>query len=168
MWGTGSRPLTAAQQYLHLGSNPICIGTGVLRPGRLTWSYEASPTPLGRLYLVRINYRQGRTPNAFVVDPDLTALAGDRRLPHVYEQKPTRLCLYLPRAGEWTGWMRIDHTIVPWVYLWLFYFEEWLVSDEWKGGGVHPRNSTHRAQGPLRHRDPTRASQTGRVSDSAE
>jgi hypothetical protein len=22
--------------------------------------------------------------------------------------------------------------------LWLFYFEEWLWSDDWKGGGMHP------------------------------
>jgi hypothetical protein len=34
--------------------------------------------------------------------------------------------------------MRIDDTIVPWVYLWLAYFEEWLWSDDWKGGGEHP------------------------------
>jgi hypothetical protein len=27
---------------------------------------------------------------------------------------------------------------VPWTALWLFYFEEWLTSDDWKGGGIHP------------------------------
>jgi hypothetical protein len=37
--------------------------------------------------------------------------------------------------------MRIDNTIVPWAILWLFYFEEWLSSDEWKGGGEHPLES---------------------------
>ena len=34
--------------------------------------------------------------------------------------------------------MRVDQTIVPWTTLWLFYFEDWLSSDEWKGGGLHP------------------------------
>ncbi len=34
--------------------------------------------------------------------------------------------------------MRISETIVPWVNLWLFFFEEWLISNDWKGGGVHP------------------------------
>jgi hypothetical protein len=62
-------------------------------------------------------------------------------LPHVYQQKPTWLCLYLPRAREWSGWMRIDQTVVPWAALWLFYFEEWLDSDDWKGGGEHPRGA---------------------------
>ena len=27
---------------------------------------------------------------------------------------------------------------MPWAALWLFYFEEWLGSDDWKGGGEHP------------------------------
>ena len=36
--------------------------------------------------------------------------------------------------------MRLDQTIVPWTTLWLFYFEEWLASDDWKGGGMHPRD----------------------------
>ena len=55
-----------------------------------------------------------------------------------YDQNPPRLCLYLPNTGEWTSAMRLDQTIVPWSILWLFYFEEWLVSNEWKGAGVHP------------------------------
>jgi len=38
--------------------------------------------------------------------------------------------------------MRIDQTIVPWAVLWLFYYEEWLVSDRWKGGGEHPPERT--------------------------
>jgi hypothetical protein len=52
----------------------------------------------------------------------------------------------LPRADEWRNWMRIDQTIVPWTALWLFYFEDWLVSDLWKGGGEHPAESKERRQ----------------------
>lgn len=33
--------------------------------------------------------------------------------------------------------MPLDETVVPWAALWLYYFEEWLVSDDWKGGGKH-------------------------------
>ena len=92
------RPLTAAQQFLSLRGNPICVGTGALQAGRLVWRYRASPTPLSREYGIRIDYRQGGLPQATVYDPDLTTLSGGRRLPHVYAQKPARLCLYLPRA----------------------------------------------------------------------
>jgi len=134
------RPLTAAQQFVNLRGNPICAGTGELRAGRLVWRYSASPTPMSRVYQMRIDYRHGDVPQVFVDDPDLAGLAEaeGRRLPHVYQQRPARLCLYLPRAGEWSGWMRIDQTVVPWAALWLFYFEEWLDSDEWNGGGAHP------------------------------
>ena len=34
--------------------------------------------------------------------------------------------------------MRIDQTFVPWATTWLYYFEDWLISDEWKGSGKHP------------------------------
>ena len=135
------RPLTAAQQFLNLRKNPICAGSGMLKAGRLVWRFRAAPTPLSREYSLCIDYRQGKTPRVFVEEPDLLVLAEGRRLPHVYEQKPCRLCLYLPNSGEWGAWMRIDQTIVPWALLWLFYFEEWISSNQWKGEGVHPGNT---------------------------
>ena len=134
----GPKPLTAAQQYALVRANPLCTGTGALHRGRFVWRYVASPTPLSRLYSIRLKYRARQSPQVIVEEPALGDLAGGRRLPHVYEQEPPRLCLYLPRTGEWQPWMRIDQTIVPWSALWLFYFEEWLVSDQWKGGGDHP------------------------------
>lgn len=134
----GPRALTAAQQLVNLQGDSNCTGTGALRLGRLVWEFEARPTPLSRTYRLRIVFRQDGTPLVFVVEPDLTELAEGRKLPHVYEQKPARLCLYLPRAQEWNRSMKISATIVPWAILWLFYFEEWLASGEWKGGGVHP------------------------------
>jgi hypothetical protein len=112
-----SRPLTSAQQFINLRSDPICAGTGLLRASRPVWRYSASPMPLSRAYQLRIEYRQDGVPQVFVYDPDLRRLAEGRRLPHVYQQRPTRLCLYLPRAREWSGWMRIDQTIVPWAAL---------------------------------------------------
>jgi hypothetical protein len=133
------RPLTAAQQFLGLRTNPVCAGTGSLRAGELVWRYSASPTPLSRRYDVRVTFGQGGTPRVFIDAPDLAALAEGRRLPHVYEQRPTRLCLYLPRTGEWEDWMPLDRTIVPWAALWLFYFEDWLAFGEWNSGGEHPQ-----------------------------
>lgn len=134
----GPRPLTAAQQYVCLQGNPNCLGAGRLSPGHLLWRYQTSPTPVSRLYTVRLEYRQTTKPDAYIEQPDLVDMAGGRRLPHVHQQQPTRLCLYLPGTGEWAPWMRIDRTTIPWVVLWLFFFEEWLISDDWKGGGVHP------------------------------
>lgn len=133
-----ARPLNAAQQLLGLRSNPICRGNGELGAGLLVWRYAASPTPLSRDYAIRIVFRQGRWPDVFVDQPDLVALAGGRRPPHVYRIEPLELCLHLPRIREWRPEMRLDQTVVPWTALWLFHFEQWLMTGEWEGGGEHP------------------------------
>lgn len=135
----GPKALNVAQHLLRLRSNPICAGAGDLRGGRLVWEYRSQPTPVSREYDVRIVYQVGHSPEVYVINPDLVQLAGGRRLPHVYQQRPARLCLYLPRTGEWHRRLRLDQSIVPWTALWLFYFEDWLTTDDWKGGGVHPR-----------------------------
>ncbi|AIQ89412.1 protein of unassigned function [Methylobacterium oryzae CBMB20] len=33
--------------------------------------------------------------------------------------------------------MLLGRTIVPWAILWLWFFEDWLATGEWRGGGVH-------------------------------
>ncbi|MCK1309870.1 MULTISPECIES: hypothetical protein [unclassified Bradyrhizobium] len=129
--------LTPAQHYLFLRHNPICAGHGRLNAIGLTWTYRVRPTLLSREYEVCITFRPDDSPRVFVVSPSLTELAGGRKLPHVYHD-PLRLCLYLPGSGEWEAHMRIDKTFVPWTATWLYYFEEWLESDDWKGGGEHP------------------------------
>ncbi len=122
---------------MFLRANPICVGTGRVHATGLIWDYRNRPTPLSREYSMRITFQRGETPKMFVTDPDPSAVAGGRPLPHVYHD-PLRLCLTLPGTHEWMGTMRIDQTFVPWATTWLYYFEEWLISDEWKGGGKHP------------------------------
>lgn len=141
----GPLPLSPAQQLLLLKSGSTDHGAGVVRHGKLTWEFDARPTPLSRSYRLRISYRHGRAPQVLVLSPHLPTLAKGRKLPHVYQQDPPRLCLYLPGSGEWSPTMRISDTIVPWSVLWLFYFEEWLSNGEWNGGGVHPEERNVRA-----------------------
>lgn len=137
MRGGAKRDLSLAQQLLFLRSNPIAGGTGSIKRRKLTWSTTIQPTALSRTYKARISLREGETPDVYIDDPQLREMAKGRLIPHVYT-KPLRLCLYLPGTDEWAAHKRIDQTIIPWTYLWLLYFEEWLASDEWKGGGKHP------------------------------
>jgi hypothetical protein len=140
MAGRGTRTsLTLAQQYTFLRASPLAHGTGQSTPTSLVWEYAHRPTLLSREYLLRIEYRWSDVPRVIVKEPDIAALAGARDIPHVYKD-PLRLCLYLPGSGEWDDTMRIDKTFVRWATVWLYYFEEWLASDEWKGGGVHPND----------------------------
>lgn len=134
-------PLTAAQQLYHLRRNPIAIGEGDAYRGRLDWRMRVQPTPMSRDYEIAIALPPEERPVVIVLAPDLVNLAGGRKLPHVYREDPAELCLYRPLYREWESWMRLDMTIVPWAYLWFYYFEDWLLTDEWAGGGEHPTPS---------------------------
>lgn len=133
----GKKNLTVAQQYLLLRSNPNSEGAGSLKRGMLNWHFKAQPTPMSRNYTIRLEYTADSSPDVYVEDPDITYLADGHDLPHVYHN-PLRLCLYMPSTGQWQRTKRIDQTIVPWTYVWLFYFEDWLTFGEWNGGGKHP------------------------------
>lgn len=82
--------------------------------------------------------KRNKWPKVYVTSPNLLELANGRKIPHLYSQKKQKLCLFLPQVREWHSAKILSRTVVPWIYLWLFYFEEWLFSDEWKGGGIHP------------------------------
>ena len=133
----GQYDLTLSQQLLFLKASPAISGVGQVRANKLTWQETIQPTALARSYLATITLQPGQTPGVQIDDPDLELLAAGRPLPHVYRD-PLRLCLYLPGAREWDARKRIDQTIIPWTYLWLYYFEDWLWSDDWKGEGQHP------------------------------
>jgi hypothetical protein len=130
--------LSPEQQWFRLKSSPICRGHGRVHKGALVWEFDALPTPLSRLYRLRICQRKNQYPEVFVLNPSLTVLANGKQLPHVYSEKPVKLCLHFPSYNEWTFDKAIADTIVPWSYLWLFYFEQWLATGEWLGGGKHP------------------------------
>lgn len=135
--------VSIAKQHLFLRKH-CPHGNGCFNKNRtLTWNYETTPTPLSRIYSIRIVYRLDATPKVFVVSPNLRELANGQTIPHLYSQQRLELCLYKPGKGEWAPSMFLTDTILPWVNVWLFCFEEWLFSGEWKGGGEHPNRNTH-------------------------
>jgi hypothetical protein len=133
-WNQGLSP---AQQFVQLRGSRIAGGYGKIHCGRFTWNYVVRPTPLSRDYQLRLEYQRDY-PEIYVQAPDVVSLAGGRPLPHVYSEKPVRLCLHLPKTREWHRGLSIAATLVPWSYLWALYFEDWLATDDWKGGGMHP------------------------------
>jgi len=105
----------------------------------VSWRGKVSPGDYARTYLIKLFYKQDSSPKVWVRDPNLKQLAGDRRLPHVYDQEAQLLCLHLPNCGFWGHDKVLAQTILPWACLWLHYFELWLVTNEWHGHGEHPR-----------------------------
>ena len=135
---TRSKRITVAHQLAALKRVYPGSRGGILRAGELQWDYETQPTPISRVYLVRIQYRLDESPKIFVKSPNLRGIAGERKIPHLYDQTRQKLCLYLPRNEEWNSAQWLVDTIIPWTNLWLYYFEDWLQTNEWHGGGEHP------------------------------
>src|SRR6218665_122348 len=106
----------------------------------LRFEFSISPTAFSRQYHCMLCLTPSRVPEMFVMQPDLGALAEGRPLPHVYKHDGpgARLCLWLPRKNEWMPQMGLLETYVSWASEWLNYFEEWLLTDVWTGGGEHP------------------------------
>lgn len=117
----------------------------------LRFGFKVAPTPLSRVYRCSLKLYPAKFPELLVMDPDPKSLAAGRMLPHTYPYygAGTKLCLWLPKAQEWTAQMRLDETYLPWAAEWLDYFEEWLVTNEWSGGGVHPDLKPRRWARPL-------------------
>lgn len=134
----GIRPLTLAQQYAALRVD-WPEGEAQLDQHGLRWTGPLQPTALGRRYVVQVSYPSlAHEPQVHVLGPSLKQLAPGRRIEHLYCQKTERLCLYTPKQHEWRPQLRLSRTLLPWAALWLLYFEDWVVTDEWRGGGTHP------------------------------
>jgi len=63
-------------------------------------------------------------------------------IPHVYinDKNPELpyLCLFSPTSREWSLDDLIADTIVFWTAEWLYFYEGWLATKRWHGGGRHP------------------------------
>lgn len=105
--------------------------------GQLIARGTVHPTALNCTYSVRIEYRAPTRPRVWVEEPKLHPRTPEGRIPHTFTQNEP--CLFLPGGNEWRSDKKIALTIVPWLSLWLFYYEVWLATGEWLGGGVHPR-----------------------------
>ena len=97
---------------------------------------DIQPTPLTDTYTVRIEYKIGRLPRAYVETPKLTARDGARSIPHVYKDPEFRPCIFYPDGKQWANHRSLARTIIPWLALWLYYYELWHATGEWCGGGA--------------------------------
>jgi hypothetical protein len=113
-----------------------------IRKHELTWEGSLRPSAVSQVYRIRLVYKLANYPDVFLLEPDPLALANkgipDRPLPHNYGGNPLRLCLFLPGSGEWKATDALATTIIPWAVEWLWFFEDWVFTNVWSGGGIHP------------------------------
>lgn len=95
------------------------------------------PTERSISYDIKIRYTVKNQAEVFVLKPELIRNDKGEKIPHMYMQK--KLCLHMPNYRQFTNADYISDTIIPWTSLWLYHYETWHISGEWKGGGEHPK-----------------------------
>ncbi len=132
-----NRGLTPIQQF-NLLKRVFPDSYGSMQCGTMTWYGEFTPSALSDTYKLKITYSLGQPPKAYIVSPKPLLLAeGAKRLPHTYNcgNGKQQLCLYLPRSGQWKPSMVIAETFVHWAVQWMYYYEIWVSTGKWLGGG---------------------------------
>lgn len=128
------RRLTIAQQQLRMNSLHPQFTAKNLARNIVSWTGLIQPTNISETYAIKIVYEFYKKPRIDVLSPKLELVAGAEELPHVYQED--NLCLYYPHRGEWHSGKFIADWIVPWTSLWLMYYETWLATGKWLGGGI--------------------------------
>lgn len=127
--------LTPVQQLYYMQMS--WPGFSVARCGRtLIWQGQLTPDQLGSTYTIRVTYKLPIRPEVEVLAPKLQKLP-DQGIPHRFSDG--NLCLHLP--GEWHGGKIIAHTVLHWAAFWLYFYEAWLITEKWEGGGHEPPSS---------------------------
>lgn len=107
---------------------------------QVTWTGKVTPTPMSDTYKIRIEHSLEDMVRVWVIDPPLRELPNGKPSFHLYPEGC--LCLYWPKMKEFTRKDLIAKTIVPWISVWLYYYELSLITGTWLGGG-------HEPEGPL-------------------
>lgn len=108
--------------------------TSEVEDGVLVARGRLRPCELCEEYLVGLAYAPGVRPIVRVLDPEPVQRAHGQRNPHL--NGDGTICLYDPDAEEWDDRQPLALTILPWTAEWLLFYEWWLATGEWHGGGV--------------------------------
>lgn len=166
-------PLSVRQQDLHIRdefpSFRLCLDADWIG------IWEGMLWPFSQPYRVRIVYFARRQfPTWQLANPYVSVTVRDppvgpnprgtgEQAPHIYRLRcdPAypRLCLYDPEAGDFSPDMPIAGSIIPWTIDWLFFYEEWVRTGIWKGGGRHPEIRSEPCQIPTASDPESRARQ---------
>jgi hypothetical protein len=125
----------------------------VAREGRgAVW--EGTLAPIQKRYRVRMSYTVPSAVELFSIvnaQPRVQVLGpvlerhpefDEGPVPHVYHNRRDValpfLCLFDPYSGEWSPDDLLADTTVHWAARYLYFYEGWLVTGKWLGGGRHP------------------------------
>lgn len=106
----------------------------------LVWQGCLCPSPLSNTYPVTLNYSLGSRPKICVSSSNIKKIS-DPDFPHVFhkDEKTNTVEICLAYGDDFNGGMLLSDTYIPWAIEWLYYYEIWLATGTWNGGGLHPK-----------------------------
>lgn len=96
------------------------------------------PTSRSVLYQFTLEYDLNKILNIRITSPELVKNDRGEKIPHMYSAK--YLCLYQPKYQEFKKSEFLSDTVIPWISLWLYFYELWHITGKWLGRGEHPSN----------------------------
>lgn len=111
--------------------------------GLLVCRGNLKPLDICREYSVRVEYRMGNSPSIWIDGlPAPDDEPSGNKIPHRY--RDGSICLFC--GSEWTADKAIAQTILPWLLEWLVFYEGWLCTGKWQGGGTRREARAQRQQ----------------------
>lgn len=110
----------------------------ITQDDRMMFELKLQPSPASSFYKILIHYPMYGTIDVWASINDFDDIK-DKDIPHIYDKndnkKRLRLCLYY--GDEFKRGMSISETLIPWTIEWLYFYELWLATGKWLGGGIH-------------------------------
>jgi hypothetical protein len=143
MTGKRFRPryLTVATQIHHMRAKYPEFHAISNRGTWVQWTGPLVPTAMSEAYTIEITYEIPVRPEIHVLFPTLKVRPACDRIPHVFSEN--KLCVH--QAHEWCGNKILALTTIPWISVWLYFYEIWYATGLWLGEGTHPDLPQHRS-----------------------
>ena len=129
---------TIAQQVVSMRSKYPHFSTNFTSHSSMKVKGVLQPTSRSGFYEFVLKYNLTESPKTKIIAPKLIKNNKGEDIPHLYQGQ--KLCLYQPKYREFRRTDYLCDTIIPWISLWLYYYEIWHLTYEWLGGGEHPVN----------------------------
>lgn len=95
-------------------------------------------------YKIRIDYYKKGFPNVYVVNPEIDMSESleihtfGNYYHGAYKKELPKLCLTHLETDKWDSSILLTESYIPWAIEWTEFYELWLLTGKWYGGGVHP------------------------------
>lgn len=101
----------------------------------------------GGKYKIRIDYQESSSPKVYMITPQIDM--SDSLEIHTfgmyyhgaYKRRLPKLCLTYWDKDKWNNSILLTDSYIPWAIEWTEFYEIWLLTGKWHGGGVHPSES---------------------------